>query len=434
MSNNAKLNILILAVLTIFLTTYLSFGYYHDDFIMLFDGLYNYKKTNPIISLSVFLQDRYLHNLLVLRHFEVIGDNLKIYNLIKIIHIIILATFLFLLCKLTLEKFKYRAHLSYLLLLSPFLLGTTFWQTNITWLFFVNLHFAVLILFIKRPNNYLLILSLCVNHIISINIQFLIFNYLFAFIFLEKFSSKISLKKYYSILIANIFQIFFSLYIILKTTEKNTNYLDENFFLHLVKSFFNNLLLIMYDLYQLFSFFSFVIISGVIYLSLKYFKYFDKNSLYPLMGILFNLILFITINYNFRLQGIESRVSFLVGFYIHFLIIILFEKINDKKKIITFFAIFLVYLTGYTNHYLIFAKLGSKQNDLIKYLSNLNPEIITNIKIDVSNTTFDSKEKIKYFLFIKTKNEQWLKSEFEIYSNINKQKIIKNKILKYLFE
>jgi hypothetical protein len=50
------------------------------------------------------------------------------------------------------------------------------------------------------------------------------------------------------------------------------------------------------------------------------------------MGILFNLILFITINYNFRLQGIESRVSFLLGFYIHFLIIILFEKINDKKK------------------------------------------------------------------------------------------------------
>lgn len=434
MSNNTKLNILILSVFLIFLSTYFSFDYYHDDFIFLFNGLYNYNKINPIISLRVFFQDRYLHDFLVLKHFEVIGDNLRIYNLIKIFHIIILATFLYQLCKLTLEKFKYRAHISYLFLLSPFLIGTTFWQTNLTWLFFINLHFAILILFIKKPNTYLLFFSILVNHIISINLQFLILNYLFAFIFLKKIFFKISLKKYYSIIIANFFQIFFSLYIILKTTEKNTNYLQENFFLHLVKSLFNNLLLVTYDLYQLFNFFFFIIISFVIYLSIKYFKYFDKNSLYPLMGIIFNLILFITINYNFRLQGIESRVSFLVGFYIHFLIIILFEKINDKKKIITIFAIFLIYLIGYTNHYLIFAKLKYKQNDLIKYLSNINPEIITNNKIDVSETTFDSKEKIKYFLFIKTKNEQWLKSEFEVYSNINKQKIIKNKILKYLFE
>lgn len=433
MSNNTKLNILILTTFSIFITTYFSFSYYHDDFIMLFEGLYNYKKTNSIISLNVLFKDRYLHNLLVLKHFEIIGDNLSIYNLIKIFHIIFLASLLVQLCKLTLKRFQYRTYISYLLLLSPFLLGTTFWQTNITWLFFINLHFAILILFIKFPNTYLLILSLLINHVISINLQFLIFNYLFAFIFLEKLSSKISLKKYYSILITNVFQIFFSIYIILKTTEKNTNYLYENLFLHLVKSFFNNLLLITYDLFQLFSFFFFIIILGVVYLSKKYFKYFDKNSLYPLMGILFNLILFITINYNFRLSGIESRVSFLVGFYIHFLIIILFEKINNKKKIIAIFAVYLIYLIGYTNHYLIFSKLGSKQNDLVKYLSNLNPEIIINTKIDVSDTTFDTKEKIKYFLFVKTNNDQWLKSEFEVYNNINKNKILKNKILEYLF-
>jgi hypothetical protein len=104
MSNNTKLNILILSVFLIFLSTYFSFDYYHDDFIFLFNGLYNYNKINPIISLRVFFQDRYLHDFLVLKHFEVIGDNLRIYNLIKIFHIIILATFLYQLCKLTLKN------------------------------------------------------------------------------------------------------------------------------------------------------------------------------------------------------------------------------------------------------------------------------------------------------------------------------------------
>ena len=432
MSNNSKLNFLIFVIFALFLLTYFSFTYYHDDFIFLFKGLSNYNEIKSIFSLDVILQDRYLHEILMLRHFQIIGDNLVIYNLIKIFHIIILTSLLSKLCKVALEKIKYINYISFLLLVSPFLLGTTFWQTNLTWLFLINLHFAILILFIRYPNLYLLIFFLFINHIVSINLQFLIFNYIIAFLFLKKLTYKISFKKYYTIIIFNIIQILFSFYVILKTTEKDTFALQGDSFSYVIKSLIKNLAFIIYDFFQLFSFFSLIIVPGIFYLLIKNLKHFDKNTLYPLVGILLNFILFTFVFYDFRLQGIEARVSFLVGFYIHFLIIILFDKINENIKVIAIYVIFFIYLIGYTNHYLVFAKLKNKQNNLVEYLLTLNPDKFVNKIINVSNTTFDTKEKIKYFLFTKTNNPQWLKAEFQIYNEAHSREGIKYRILNYI--
>ena len=80
----------------------------------------------------------------------------------------------------------------------------------------------------------------------------------------------------------------------------------------------------------------------------------------------------------------------------------------------------------------MFAKLKNKQNNLVEYLLTLNPDKFVNKIINVSNTTFDTKEKIKYFLFTKTNNPQWLKAKFQLYNEAHLREGIKYRILNYI--
>lgn len=73
------------------------------------------------------------------------------------------------------------------------------------------------------------------------------------------------------------------------------------------------------------------------------------------------------------------------------------------------------------------------QNLLIEKLNSLGPDESTKKPTNVEHTTFVRPNKIKKFLFIKTQDYKWLNAKIEITKESNEYKIIKNKIINFIF-
>ena len=117
--------------------------------------------------------------------------------------------------------------------------------------------------------------------------------------------------------------------------------------------------------------------------------------------------------YNFRFFDIESRVAINFAIFFHIFLFFLVNQIksNQTQKLFTL-VIVLLYIFGFINHYMKFYKYKINQNKIISMLDSINlSEKNYKVNINVQGTTFDNPDKIRYYMFIKTKNKKWLETE-----------------------
>lgn len=410
-----NINFYSVSIILLFILIYFQFYFYHDDIVLLYDHGFMKKKIDDI-NIKIIFQDRYLHDILMRLPFYFFKDQIEIYTIIKMLNIIILSILILILSTYIFDlDFKKNISTSLLFLLSPFILGTTYWQTNIAWLFLANFYFLSLIFFLNRvENKYIFFYFLIINHIICLNLQMFIFNAIIILFLFKKNISKIKkykLKKYYFILI--LIQTIITIYFVLTSSEKTTVINDYNF-LELIKNSIKHLIInigfLFYDSFKIFN----LLLLPLIYSIYKIIIIEKKNyELYIALLIIFciNLLIFTFAKYDFRVFDVESRVFFLVSIYIQLFILITFKDLElNKYKIIFLFC----YLFGFLNHANHFIKIKTKQNEVTNYI--LRNDLYKNniIEIDPSGTTFFDDYKLKYYLIIKTNNLAWSNKNFRL--------------------
>jgi hypothetical protein len=412
--------ILYFVISIIFTTAYLNFDYYHDDYLNIYQIPFkNFSlvqipnEINLSILENIFFYSRYIDYLILRDIFFLIKDNLLIYNLIKILLILLISFEINYILKNFFHK-KFINLFFFLFLINPLTLGTTYWASNIDWLILTFFHLLSLIIFIsnnKSINKF--IFCLVINHIISINLPLMVFNFLIFFIYFNKINNKNFFK--YSLLLV---QLILSLVVIYLTLDKKNIFSDEINFILILKPFIKNIAFFFYDFYQIYNFAFIFIIIIFFYSLIKYKINFLNNFFLSMFLILFlNYLILSFGKYNFRFYDIESRVAINFAIFFHIFLFNFINKIksNQMQKLFLFFIVCL-YVFGFFNHYIKFYKYKINQNKLISKLEliNLNKENYK-LTLNVQGTTFDNPDKIRYYMFIKTNNKEWLKTE--IYLN-----------------
>ena len=156
----------------------------------------------------------------------------------------------------------------------------------------------------------------------------------------------------------------------------------------------------------------------IFYFLNEYKKNFLNNFfLYMILILFFNYIILSFGKYNFRFFDIESRVAINFAIFFHIFLFFLVNQIKSHQTQNLFtLVIICLYIFGFFNHYMKFYKYKINQKKIISKLSSINlGEKKYKLTINVRGTTFDNPDKIRYFMFVKTKNKEWLKTE--IYLN-----------------
>ena len=316
-------------ILVIFITAYLNFDYYHDDFLNIYQITYKNFTLVPIpneINLltlkNIFFHSIYIDYLILRNIFFLIKDNLFIYNLIKIFIVLMISFEISYILKNFFEK-KFANLFFFLFLINPLILGTTYWVSNIDWLILLFFHLLSLIIFISNNKSIIIfIFCLAINHIISINLPLMVFNFLIFFLYFNNINNK-NLFKYIFILL----QLILSLVIIYLTLDKQNIYTNEISFVLTIKPFVKNIAFFFYDFYQIFNIGFLFIILMIFYFLIKYKKKFTHNFfLYVLLVLFLNYLILSFGKYNFRFFDIESRVA--INFAIFFHVFLFFWSIK----------------------------------------------------------------------------------------------------------